>query len=253
MASLWLTSRLLPVPHGFSTRAGGVSQGAFASLNLSDAVGDDPRCVAENLARLLAEAGVDGLVTARQVHGDRVATAAEALAGGCEADVVVGDAPPLAVAVRTADCVPVLLVDPEHRQVAAVHSGWRGTELEVAARGVDALVRRGARAARLLAAVGPAIQVCCYEVSEALAARFAAQFGPEVAMREGSKPHLNLSAAVQKTLIQAGLKPEHVDVLQDCTCCDAGRFFSHRRDAGHTGRHLNWVVPTQPSLHLRTP
>jgi YfiH family protein len=137
--------------------------------------------------------------------------------------------------------VPILLVDPQGRRVAAVHSGWRGTDARIVARAVESLVARGSRPERLLAAVGPCIQRCCYVVSEELGERFTRGFGPEVVAR-GGEVKLDLSRAVRDTLLGAGLKAAHVDVLPDCTACDGSRFFSHRRDAGLTGRHLNFVV-----------
>jgi hypothetical protein len=128
--------------------------------------------------------------------------------------------------------------------VAAVHSGWRGSTAEVVRRTVEAWVALGARPERLLAAVGPCIQRCCYEVSPELAARFSAQFGPEaVAARAGpTGVHLDQVWVVRASLLAAGLKAAHVDTCAPCTACDAQRFFSHRRDAGRTGRHLNFVV-----------
>lgn len=247
-----LTSRLLPVLHGFSTREGGVSEGPYASLNVGFSVGDARERVEANLARVAAAEGValGRLGCASQVHGDRVleagpGTDAPGVPGELgEADALFTGAPGAWVGVRTADCVPVLLVDPDGHQVAAVHSGWKGTDLRIAARAVEALVARGARPERLLAAVGPSIRACCYEVSPELGARFTAAFGEGVAVArgEGGRPHLDLAEALRRTLRAAGLRDGHVDVLPDCTACDAGRFFSHRRDAGRTGRHLNYVI-----------
>ncbi|AEI66442.1 peptidoglycan editing factor PgeF [Corallococcus macrosporus] len=245
-----LTSSLLPVPHGFTTRAGGCSEGPYASLNLGFSVGDERARVEENHRRLAQAAGapLEALSRVSQVHGDRVveARSGEGAQGlrptEGEADGLWTRAPGSWVAVGTADCVPVLLVDPEGRGVAAVHSGWRGTDADISARAVEALVARGARPERLLAAVGPAIQVCCYEVSEELAQRFRARFGADVVRWAEGTPRLDLTRAVRQTLLAAGLKPAHVDVLHACTACDPTRFFSHRRDAGRTGRHLNYVV-----------
>ncbi|RKH54148.1 peptidoglycan editing factor PgeF [Corallococcus aberystwythensis] len=244
----FLTSALLPVPHGFATRAGGVSEGPYASLNLGFSVGDERPRVEENHRRLAraAGAGLGALCRVSQVHGDTV------LEARGEADEVLrptlGEADALWtqgegswVAVGTADCVPVLIVDPRGRRVAAVHSGWKGTDLEISARTVEALVARGSRPEDLLAAVGPCIQACCYEVSPELGDRFRARFGPDT-VREGGKPHLDLPHAVKSSLLKAGLRPAQVDVLQACTACDRDRFFSHRRDAGRTGRHLNYVL-----------
>lgn len=246
----FVKSRLLPVPHGFATRTGGVSEGPYASLNLGFAVGDERARVEENHRRLAEAAGaaLDALHTVKQVHGDRVLQAAEGEGTGTlrpqqgEADALWTERPGDWVAVGTADCVPILLVDPDGKRVAAVHSGWRGTDLDISARAVEALVARGARPERVLAAVGPCIQRCCYEVSEELGQRFTARFGPEVVQAREGSVRLDLARAVRLTLLRAGLKEGHVDVLEDCTACDAGRFFSHRRDAGRTGRHLNFVL-----------
>jgi polyphenol oxidase len=246
-----LTSALLPVPHGFTTREGGVSQGPFASLNLGFSVEDARADVEENHRRLAGFAGarLGALARVSQVHGDRVLEARGELDDVLrptvgEADGVWTDGAGGWVAVGTADCVPILLVDPRGRRVAAVHSGWRGTDGEISARAVEALAARGSRPEDLLAAVGPCIQACCYEVSGELGERFRSRFGPEVVRGPtgSDKPHLDLPRAVRASLVKAGLKPDHVDVLQDCTACDPRRFFSHRRDAGRTGRHLNFVV-----------
>jgi len=240
----FLRSAVLRVPHGFSLRQGGTSEGPLASLNLGDGVGDAPAHVAENIRRLAAAAGLELelLVTARQVHGDRVVRAA---AGErAEADALWTDDPGGAwVGVKAADCVPLLLSSEDGRCVAAVHSGWRGTLLRTAARAVEALERAGAAAPALRAAVGPCIQACCYEVSADLAARFADAFGAQVVRGGGVRPHLDLAASVRATLCDAGLLPEHIDLLGACTACDAERFYSHRRDRGRTGRHLAFVAP----------
>ena len=244
-------SSLLPVPHGFTTREGGVSEGVYASLNLGFAVGDVREHVEENHRRLAArlDVALGALHTVKQVHGDRVVEAGGGQGGGDTTPASEGEADGVWtgheghwVGVGTADCVPILLVDPDGRRVAAVHSGWKGTEARIVARAVEALVARGARPARLLAAVGPCIQRCCYVVSEELAGRFGARFGAEVLAREAGQVRLDLSLAVGRTLREAGLGPERVEVLGECTACDARRFFSHRRDAGRTGRHLNFVI-----------
>jgi YfiH family protein len=241
---LFLRSSLLAVPHGFSLREGGVSPGPLASLNLGEAVGDSPVHVAENLRRLAAAAGREEaqLRTVRQVHGDRVVRAEAgplAEADGLWTDDSAGSW----VGVKSADCVPILLSTADGRCVAAVHSGWRGTVLRVAARGVDALVRTGASATSLRAAIGPCIQACCYEVGPELAERFQTEFGEEVVRQRGVRPHLDLALAVRRTLEEAGLLPEHVDLQSACTACEPARFFSHRRDRGHTGRHLAFIAP----------
>jgi YfiH family protein len=227
--------------HGFTTRDGGVSAGPFASLNLGGAVGDDPGAVAENWRRLAAETGL-GFARVRQVHGDRVVPLD---AGGppCEeADAVTTAAPGVAACVSVADCVPVLLADPRSGAVAAVHAGWRGSLARIAARAVEALVRaHGARPEELLAAVGPSIGPCCYEVSEDLARQFREAFGDAAlpAPRRLDLWHANAAA-----LAEAGVR--RADVLRRCTSCERERFFSHRRDRGRTGRQVGFVAPPAP-------
>ncbi|WP_225414189.1 peptidoglycan editing factor PgeF [Stigmatella hybrida] len=250
MEPLFITSPLLPVPHGFATRHGGVSVGPYASLNLGFSVGDEREHVEENYQRLAqaVSALLGMLATVKQIHGDRVVHAVAGEGTGplrpqqTEADALWTDQPGQWVGVSTADCVPVLLVDPEGQHVAAVHSGWRGTDADISARAVDSLVARGAKPEKLLVAVGPAIQQCCYVVSGDLARRFATRFGADVVVARGDEFRLDLPRAVVLTLRRMGVKVPHMDVLQECTSCDAAQFFSHRRDAGRTGRHLNFVL-----------
>lgn len=238
-----LTASLLRARHGFPDRTGGVSRAPFDSLNTSFAVGDDAVAVAQNLARLAEAAGVAParLISARQVHGDRVVEAA-LVSAETEADAVWTDAPGTAVGVRTADCVPILIEDPRGR-VAAVHAGWRGVISEITARTVELLVGQGARVEELRVAIGPCIQRCCFEVDGDLPERFAKAFGDAVVWRraEWPRPHLDLPRAVATTLARLGVPDGHVAVLPQCTMCD-GRFFSHRRERGVTGRHLSFIT-----------
>jgi YfiH family protein len=273
---LFLTSRLLGAAgfaHGFSLRGGGVSTGHFSSLNLSAAVGDEAAAVEENVARLRSAAGLAQdtvLARVQQVHGDRVLAArasegqhlvelfppSEAQAqpvsgeslgrpGTACADALLALEPGTAVAVAVADCAPILLAAEDERAAAAVHSGWRGTRLSIAARGVRALQRAaGAEPSRMLAAVGPCIGRCCYEVSPELATLFRGLFGAEVADDPAAvaKPHLDLRLCIARALLGAGVPEERIEQVPGCTSCDAESFFSHRRDRGRTGRHLAFVV-----------
>ncbi len=245
-----ITSRLLPITHGFTTREGGVSEGRWRSLNLGFSVGDDPQKVEENLRRVirLAEVRPPALQTISQVHGDRVIEAGPPAEGEllarpvAEADGVWTAHAGAAVGVRTADCVPILIVDPRGKRVAAVHSGWKGTDKRIVARAVEALAAAGSTRSDLLAAIGPSIRLCCYQVSPDLAERFSAQFGPSVVAEENGQQHLDLARAVKLTLRDAGLSEEQIDLLPQCTSCEARLFFSHRRDKGMTGRHLSYAV-----------
>jgi len=248
---LFATSRLLSaagVPHGFSMRTGGVSSGAFSSLNLSVSVGDDEAAVRKNHALLRAAAGLQApIASAHQVHGDRIVDARmrEVFAPtarqeeGADAIVALGEG---AVGVRVADCVPILVH--AERAAAAVHSGWRGARLGIAGRAIRALQHAaGADPAQMLAAIGPCIGRCCYEVSPELAAEFRALFGPEAAddPARTTKPHLDLRHCVERSLLQAGIPPERIEQVEGCTSCDSSAWFSHRRDKGRTGRHLAFI------------
>ncbi|MFO0584498.1 MAG: peptidoglycan editing factor PgeF [Anaeromyxobacter sp.] len=228
--------------HGFTTRAGGASPAPWDALNLGGAVGDDPARVAENWRRLEAATGL-GFARVRQVHGARAVRLDAACVPGEEADAVVSRAPGVAATVAVADCVPLLLADPDSGAVAAVHAGWRGTLAYAAGEGVRALGREaGAAPGRLLAAIGPSIGPCCYEISDDLAARFEAAFGADV-VRRNPRPHLDLWAANARALAAAGVSDGRIDVLRRCTSCERELFFSHRRDAGRTGRQVAFVAP----------
>jgi YfiH family protein len=259
---LFLTSRLLSaagVAHGFSVRTGGVSTGPYDSLNLGDSVGDSAGSVQENTRRLLQAAGLrGGFASAHQVHGDRILGAS---AGGAVREVLPATAPQeegadavlaldagVAVAVRVADCVPILLYAEDEGDAAAVHSGWRGTRLGIAGRAVRALQHAaGADPSRMLAAVGPSIGRCCYEVSPELASVFRGLFGPEAAddPAKNPKPHLDLRHCVALALRQAGVPEERIEQVGGCTSCDIRAYFSHRRDKGLTGRHIAFVAGGQ--------
>lgn len=252
---LFVTSRLLSaagVAHGFSVRTGGVSSGAFESLNVSTSVGDTAEAVGENLRRLAEAAGLaPEFATAHQVHGDRVVAAdgrevlAPTQAQEPGADAILALDEGIAVGVRVADCVPILLYDEESGAAAAVHSGWRGTRLQIAARGVRALQHAaGAEPGKLLAAIGPSIGPCCYEVSPELAAAFRQLFGPEAAddPAKTGKPHLDLRFCIEIALVHAGVPRERIEQVEGCTSCDIRAYFSHRRDKGRTGRHLAFIA-----------
>lgn len=251
MGAPLLLSSLMPVEHGFSTRAGGCSAPPWDSLNVGFSVGDAPAAVEENLRRLVStvERPLSSLRRVSQVHGDRVL----AVEGGApvsglhpplgEADGMWTGTRGLVLGILTADCVPVLLADPDRELVAAVHAGWKGTLLQIARVAVQRLTKAGGQPARMVAALGPGIRRCCYQVEAPLAERFGRAFGEGVTTADGeAHARLDLTEALRRTLVDAGLSPSRVDVLPHCTACDAERFFSHRRDGGRTGRMLSFIT-----------
>lgn len=175
----------------------------------------------------------------RQVHGALVHVAP--WEGTPDGDAAVADEPGLLLGIETADCLPVLLVDPVLRRVAAAHAGWRGSAAGVTAAAARALIERGSRPGDLLAALGPGIGPCCYEVGEELREAF----GPQGAglFRPGprGRPHLDVRAANERQLLALGLRPERLAHLADCTHCLADRYHSYRRDGRGAGRMISFV------------
>ncbi len=179
------------------------------------------------------------LFLSKQVHGVRVVEAP--WDGTPEADASFAEAPGLLLGVETADCLPILLVDPRRRCVAAAHAGWRGTAAGVASRAVAALVARGSRASELLAALGPAIGPCCYEVGEELRAAFGDEAERVLRPGPGALPHLDLRVANTRQLLRAGLAERSLHQLDECTRCRADRYHSYRRDGRGAGRMISFV------------
>ncbi len=170
------------------------------------------------------------LISLKQIHSDVSQYADGSLAGRIgEGDALLTDVPGAVVGVRTADCVPILLVDVSKRTVAAVHAGWRGTAQAIAAKTVGALAARfGSDPRDMQAAIGPAIGACCYEVGPEVASQFKSLF-PERSGGE-ERAHLDLPEANRRQLLDAGLPPDQIHLSGLCTACLAGEFFSWRRD-----------------------
>jgi YfiH family protein len=213
---------------GFTTRTGGVSEGPYASLNLGRKSGDDVERVDEN-RRIACEAiGADvaALALNYQVHSARVLQAAPAMRGE-HADGLWTEEPRVPILAMSADCLPVVLVrtDGAAPMVAVLHVGWRGLLAGIVATGAEAL-----HGGPVAAAIGPGIGPCCYEVGEEVAAPFRVRFGDDI-VRDG---RLDLWTSTERALDAAGV--ERVDRFDRCTACEPQTFFSHRRDAGRTGR-----------------
>jgi YfiH family protein len=183
------------------------------------------------------DARLADLVQVKQVHGTDVLRA-PLVEADASADALWTSEPGLAVAVRTADCVPILLVDQRGRGVAAVHAGWRGSAAGIAARAVEALCRGiGAEPTELCAAIGPHIRRCCYEVDAPV---MAAIDDPDVfAPARPGHAYLDLFELNRRQLVRAGLGSDSIACVHGCTSCD-GRFESYRRDRA-AGRMLNYL------------
>jgi YfiH family protein len=209
-------------------------------------VGDDPAHVATNRARIAEALGgtAEQIYSTRQVHGaDWLVVNGEQPPGAlarAEADILLSGARGVLLLLKFADCTPLLLWDPGRRWVALAHAGWRGTGQNVAGAAVRALGRTaGTEPAELWAGIGPAIGVCCYEVSEeVVGAVMAATPGGAPISRPGrrGRPHLDLVEASRQQLIAAGLRPDHILAAERCTACASDTFYSHRALGMPAGR-----------------
>ena len=241
----YLAAEGIAVPHGFTTRLGGVSQEPLDSMNLAVRLEEREENVAENY-RILGEAmGFDpqNLVLTRQTHTDlvRVVTAEDRL--GCfhraypECDGLVTNVPGLALVVFTADCTPILLHDPVTGAVGAVHAGWRGTVGDNAGKAVRAMCENfGADPGNIRAAIGPNNGPCCFETDADVPQSMLAAFGKEAEpwiRSQGDKYYVNLKELNALSLRRSGVA--HVEISPLCTACRQDLFWSHRRVGNQRG------------------
>ncbi len=240
-----LVSAGFPARHGFTCRARNRQPGAL-DLGSRDGMEAD-------LELLERAAGIQAVHALRQVHGNDVQVLRSAARPGAPAvgDALVTRFPGTAVAIKAADCVPVLLADPVSGAVAGAHAGWRGTLVRVVDAAVRALAAEaGAPPSRLRAVIGPAIRACCFEVGPEVVSAFRAA-GHDVerfAVRPqaAGRPHLDLVLANRLQLLAAGL-PEHT--IEDtglCTRCEPA-FHSYRREGPGVGRNWSVVVAGTPT------
>ena len=234
-----LLDALPGIAHGFFGRVGGVSSGALESLNAGEAVGDDPARLAENLRLITAALGLPAaaLIWLRQVHGAGLAEVEQELADalrGAEGDALLTAEAGLAMAVKTADCVPSLVASADGALVAAVHTGWRGLAAGLIATTVAAFAARGQPGSALRVAIGPHIGPCCYEVGPEVVDALS----PDARVERAGRLHADLGAEARAQWLAAGVAAEMIEQVGPCVACDAAGYFSHRRDRGKTGRQL---------------
>ncbi len=245
-------SEAISVPHGFTTRLGGVSQGALGAMNLSLHRGDAPENVAKNYEILGNALGFapENLIFSHQIHSDivRAVTLADCLGLDHKAypacDGLVTNTPGAALVVFTADCTPVLLHDSVTGAVGAVHAGWRGTAQGIAAKAVLAMQEAfGCDPKNIRAAIGPNIGPCCFQTDADVPAAMLAHYGRAAGAyirQAGEKYYLDLKAINALSLCRAGVK--HIDLSEGCTLCSPERYFSHRRMGAHRGSQGAMIV-----------
>lgn len=227
--------RAADLAHGFTTRLGGLSRPPHDSLNLSLSTGDDETVVAANLDRLRADLGLKSLAAVYQVHGAEVVvvngTGHHPLSTLARADAMVTAERGVGLLVKSADCMPVLLADPESGVLGAAHAGWRGLVVDVIGATVRAMIGLGADPGRILAGLGPTLGPCCAEF-----VNYRTEFPEEMHPFLIENNRFDLWAYARFQLDRAGLRPENVETLALCTRCRADLFYSHRGLGPITGR-----------------
>jgi len=278
------------IQHAFSTRSGGASRGPAAGLNLGFIETDSRARVKKNRQQFFHELGTGrfSLAELRQIHSATVyqvvrsargkldyrpagySSSRAARNGIPQGDALLTQEPGITLSVRAADCMPVLLADPRRRAVAAVHAGWRGALAGIVEITVGEMVRVfGSHPGDLVAAIGPSIRACCYQVGDEVVSAFSGRYPKgedffraaphdrveeEIARRYPlllltKKPpghgldavptmHLDLVAVVADQLTRAGVKPSQIHVAEFCTACRTDIFFSHRKEGSGTGRMM---------------
>ena len=261
-------AKLAWLAHGFSTRPGGASTlDGKPALNLGFTEWDEREGVAANREKFMAAVGASKmpLITLRQFHSYVIHVAAAPCAEAPKADALITNTPGLLLGVQTADCVPILLADTKRRVVAAIHAGWRGTLARIAVKTLGQMrMEFGTQPRDVIAALGPAIGRCCYEVGPEVAQAFAAQFpaaadwfdGPFEQLAHGEEPlwlpwltmmppghvpppprvQLDLRASNRWQLIDAGVPEKQIAMSDLCTACRTDLLFSYRREGTKTGR-----------------
>lgn len=238
------------VKHGFSTRLGGVSEGIFASMNVSFTRGDDKQAVEENYRRIAKALGVEekSFVCSDQTHTTnvRLVTGNDCGKGVLrekdytDVDGLITNEPGVTLATFYADCVPLFFVDPVHCAIGLSHSGWKGTVGRMGKQTILAMQEAfGTKSQDLVCAIGPSICQDCYEISEDVAQEFYREFlehGDSILeAKENGKYQLDLWKVNAIILEEAGVLPQNIAVTNICTCCNPDLLFSHRASRGKRG------------------
>ncbi len=251
---VYMTSDKISARHMFTTRIGGVSKGVFASWNLGVNRGDDDAALRENyrLAGEIMGCNADDFVVTKQVHGRIVYLATES--DRChvgsdkqiECDGFVTNVRGLPLMIYIADCVPVLLHDPEAYVAAAVHCGWKSSVQDILGAAVEKMCALGARPQSIRAAIGASIGKCCFECDDDVPAAVERYLGGETEglfeEKPNGKTHVDLRGANARRLLQLGLRRDNIDVSDECTMCLPDKYWSHRATDGVRGSMAAAIV-----------
>jgi YfiH family protein len=238
---------------GFTTRHEGISRPPYHSLNLGMNTEDSPHNVEGNRNLLVRTFGItqERLVTVRQNHGSDILVINEpnddfSHFAGIEADAIITNQTGVMIGITVADCVPILLLDPVKKVVAAIHAGWQGTAAGITEKTVEGMSTIfGSRPADIQAAIGPCIGPCCYEVDQPVKDGFKhhATLWDAVAKASGTvKWRLDLALANRIQLEDAGIATGSIQTAGQCVCCHKELYFSYRRESGETGRQIGFIM-----------
>jgi YfiH family protein len=236
-------TRLGWIRHAFLTRKGGASLPPYDSLNISFTNGDREEHVLHNRGRIASAFGFnpENLVLLNQMHQDRILVLREPfrpLPPRLEYDALVTNASNTFLGIRTADCLPIFVVDPKRKVIAAVHSGRQGTSLHIVAKVMEVMEKEfGCSAHDLLVAMGPGIGSGCYEIDEKV---FVPEWEPFATPRGNGKWNLDLAGINIHLVQKRGLREEQIFRINLCTHCHSDLFFSYRKE-GKTGRQLSFI------------
>ncbi len=251
---VYMTSDKISARHMFTTRIGGVSCGVFASWNLGVNRGDDDDAVRENyrLAGEIMGCEADDFVVTKQVHGRIVylATESDRYTVGSdkriECDGFVTNVKGLPLMIYIADCVPVLMHEPEAGVIAAVHCGWKSSVQDILGAAVEKMCALGARPQNIRAAIGTSIGKCCFECDDDVPAAVEHYLGGQTEglfeKKPGGKTHVDLRGANARRLVQLGLGKDNIDVSDECTMCLPDKYWSHRATDGVRGSMAAAIV-----------
>ncbi len=232
---------------GFSRRSGGASRGKIEGFNFGFRVGDDPENVLKNYRLLADDLSFDlsRAVCARQTHTSniRIVTSADCGKGIFQVDSDIRDIDGLitnekgiALIIFTADCVPLLFCDPVKGVAAASHAGWRGTAQNIGGRTVRLMAEKfGSDPRDIIAAIGPSIGPCCFEVDRGTAENFAERYRIP---KPNDKFHVDLWAANRDMIAAEGVPTENIYISEECTICNSDKYYSYRTHKEHTGRQI---------------
>ncbi len=241
------------VKTGFSTRIGGVSEGKFSLLNFSFITGDSRENVVENYKRYCEVLGIEKskMILTRQIHKDGVRIGEEEDFGAMlerecelsEADALITDIKGATLVKFSADCPIIYLLDVNKKAVGLVHSGWRSTEMNIVGKTIEKMNEEyGCNPKDMLAAIGPSIEVCCFEVGNEVAKIFSDGYGEEVINSNYDKPHVDLKKILGMQLEDAGISNENIAYADICTGCNTNEFHSYRITKGQCGLAIGTIT-----------